>query len=363
LGTNNQWNNSYIGNYYQDYIGEDIAPEDGIGDLPYNIPGISGEKDYFPIFYHFNLDTDADGLINEEEYLDGEDGYKTNVTNPDSDYDGLNDYQEWLSGTDPWDPDSDSDAFDDFTEVSLGTDPNMISWYPMPNLRILSFSVSDVIEGNPFTLDFTIQNNGIWKAEGIIVIIRCEALDLTLYDNTAEAFDLEVDESKHILSDNSGISAPGSYSLTLNVDPSNLILETYSSKDGSYRTNWELDNSEQIGMSILPSEGENGLSERDLLGTIATVLSIIGGTFTVLGIFYKTVYTGKIKPKKWAKDLTSSREEKVRFHAASKLKKSKNMKKVVISALQKAAYDETENKEIRNLAKEALKERGILVKD
>ena len=105
---------------------------------------------------------------------------------------------------------------------------------------------------------------------------------------------------------------------------------------------------------IEPSEPPN------LLGTIATVLSIIGGTFTVLGILYRTVYTGKVKPKKWAKKLKSSRDEKIRFHAASKLKKSKSTNSTVISALKKVANDSSEKTEIRNLAKEALKERGIL---
>jgi len=101
----------------------------------------------------------------------------------------------------------------------------------------------------------------------------------------------------------------------------------------------------------------------DLSGTIATLLSITGATITFLGIFYRTIYIGRIKPKTWAKELTSSRDEKVRFHAANKLIKSKSTEKSVILALKKAAHDMSENIVIRNLAKEALKERGVLIKD
>jgi len=117
---------------------------------------------------------------------------------------------------------------------------------------------------------------------------------------------------------------------------------------------------DEVSIIKAPEAGE---PEPDLLRTIATILSIIGGTFTVLGIFYKTIYKGKIKPKTWAKELTSSRDEKVRFHAASKLVKSKSTKKSVMLALDKAARDASEKTEIRNLAKEALKERGVLAKD
>ena len=48
-GTNNQWNNSITGNYWDNYTGVD-ADDDGIGDTPYNIPGLAGAKDYFPIW-------------------------------------------------------------------------------------------------------------------------------------------------------------------------------------------------------------------------------------------------------------------------------------------------------------------------
>ncbi len=46
-GANNNWNNSMIGNYWDDYLGYDMNL-DGIGDTPYNISG-SG-YDYLPIW-------------------------------------------------------------------------------------------------------------------------------------------------------------------------------------------------------------------------------------------------------------------------------------------------------------------------
>ena len=43
------WNTSIIGNFWNDYTGED-ANGDGIGDTPYTIPGTAGSIDYLPIW-------------------------------------------------------------------------------------------------------------------------------------------------------------------------------------------------------------------------------------------------------------------------------------------------------------------------
>lgn len=48
-GTNNQWDNGAIGNYWSDYSGAD-ANDDGIGDTPYNITGVAGSADRYPIW-------------------------------------------------------------------------------------------------------------------------------------------------------------------------------------------------------------------------------------------------------------------------------------------------------------------------
>ena len=49
-GTNNNWDNGSIGNYWSDYTGVDLN-NDGIGDIPYNISGTAGSVDHFPIVF------------------------------------------------------------------------------------------------------------------------------------------------------------------------------------------------------------------------------------------------------------------------------------------------------------------------
>jgi parallel beta-helix repeat protein len=51
-GIDNYWNNSVIGNYWDDYKGED-SNDDGIGDTPYNISGSANSQDNYPIWWDF----------------------------------------------------------------------------------------------------------------------------------------------------------------------------------------------------------------------------------------------------------------------------------------------------------------------
>jgi len=47
-GLQNHWDNGIKGNYWADYKGSDIN-RNGIGDIPYNIPGLAGNQDKFPL--------------------------------------------------------------------------------------------------------------------------------------------------------------------------------------------------------------------------------------------------------------------------------------------------------------------------
>ncbi len=435
-GSNN-WDDGEIGNYWGDYSGVDLN-NDYIGDVNYSISGSPNAYDTKPLMYSINGDLDNDGLLNLEEYIYGNDGYQTNISNPDCDSDGLSDYWESYYGTDPWnndtdgdnmpdlwetqnsldanvpnaggdpdkdlllnyleflegtnpqlndtdydlitdfdeiygtlgyitnatisdtdgdglldgyeygnytnplDPDTDNDLIWDFDEIigtlgyitspisndtdgdklrddleySYNTNPLLsdtdgdyfndydeifvyntsatdISWYPMPNLFVSGFFVSPVYEGQPFTLNFTITNNGIWSAEGIIIIIRCESFDLTLYNNTNSPFNFSIDQSRTFLVDCSALTEAGYYVLTLEIDPDNLINEKYSSKDGSLRSDWD-DNIEQITMQIIPGEGGDGGSQFPFE---ALILIISIGAVAIVGISGAVVWKKKISSK------------------------------------------------------------------
>ncbi|TFG25786.1 MAG: hypothetical protein EU533_00740, partial [Promethearchaeota archaeon] len=65
-GTDNYWDNGFIGNYWDDYSGSD-ADLDGIGDTPYSISGTDGGIDHLPIWFFYVLnpifiDSDATGV-------------------------------------------------------------------------------------------------------------------------------------------------------------------------------------------------------------------------------------------------------------------------------------------------------------
>ena len=48
-GTNNNWDTGTLGNYWDDYSGND-KNDDGIGDISYNITGSAGSVDNYPIW-------------------------------------------------------------------------------------------------------------------------------------------------------------------------------------------------------------------------------------------------------------------------------------------------------------------------
>jgi len=197
---NNHWDNDFIGNYWDDYSGSDLFPMDGIGDTPYPIP--IGEYDTKPLMY---LGWDTDG-----------------------------------------------DSFCDSDEVTYNTDPLDPLWYPMPNLEVSHFSPIFTYNTTSYVLDFSITNNGIWRAEGIIITVRCEELELTLFNNTISPITLDVDESEYIAVNCLPFEQIGTFYLNLTIDPDNIISETYSAKNGSLRTEAEKDNSQIANITIIP---------------------------------------------------------------------------------------------------------------
>ncbi|MFX1599141.1 MAG: ABC transporter substrate-binding protein, partial [Promethearchaeota archaeon] len=84
-GTNNNWDNGAIGNYWSDYGGVDMD-EDGIGDTPHTIPGPAGRQDNFPIYKGYitpgiveYLPSDElikIGVINDMNHMSGQNTWK-----------------------------------------------------------------------------------------------------------------------------------------------------------------------------------------------------------------------------------------------------------------------------------------------
>ncbi len=71
-----------------------------------------------PVIDPVDVDTDGDGLYDDDEVAAG-----TDPLNPDTDGDGLNDGDEVATGTDPLNPDTDGDGLDDGDEMTASTDP------------------------------------------------------------------------------------------------------------------------------------------------------------------------------------------------------------------------------------------------
>ncbi len=356
-----------------------------------DLDGLSDYWEYDNSTDPWDPDCDDDGFLDGEERTLGVDNYITNATNADSDLDGLSDYWEYGNSTDPWDPDcdgdnildgeecilgddgyitnatnpdSDGDTFNDDIEIGLQTQPLDNTWYPMPNLVAERFSIADTIEGQAFLLNFTIKNNGIWQASNLIIKIRCDILDITLYDNTASPLTLNVDEPRNILYSCKEKISKGRYAITLRIDPDNLISELYSNKDGSLRTNWSIDNTIQAELYL--QESTDQPEEQDdftFLRNLSYIISIIVGLVSGLGIIYKKVYQGNIKMKRMVKDLSQNEDLNVRFKAVTELYNSKKTNRQIMMVLGKVARDEKENEKVRNLARAALEKRGLLVDD
>jgi parallel beta-helix repeat protein len=75
-GSSNWWNNSIIGNFWDDYNGSDTN-DDKIGDSPHNISGSANEKDWLPIWW------DAPEILFEIS------NYYLNTTKPEYFHEGL----------------------------------------------------------------------------------------------------------------------------------------------------------------------------------------------------------------------------------------------------------------------------------
>ncbi|MBD3190213.1 MAG: hypothetical protein GF308_06200 [Candidatus Heimdallarchaeota archaeon] len=108
------------------------------------------------------LDSDGDGLSDEEESVEGNDGYITNPNDPDTDSDGLEDLEEVTAGTDgfltdPTDDDTDGDGYTDGAEVAAGTDPTDPEDFPEETTTTTPTTTSSTTNGDGGFMAFFTQ--------------------------------------------------------------------------------------------------------------------------------------------------------------------------------------------------------------
>jgi len=113
----NHWNNSNQGNYWDDYSGVDLNPQDGVGDTPYSIAG-GNNLDNFPLGYFGPI---AEIIsISPNPAVQGEsiffDGYSV-------DTDGNIEIREWSSNID-----GDISHSEDFSSSSLSVGTHIIKF-------------------------------------------------------------------------------------------------------------------------------------------------------------------------------------------------------------------------------------------
>ncbi|NVM37328.1 MAG: right-handed parallel beta-helix repeat-containing protein [Candidatus Lokiarchaeota archaeon] len=235
-------------------------------------------------------DTDLDNMPDGWEVFNGLNATKGTDNLTDTDNDLLLNLYEYLNGTDPNNNDTDGDTFLDGKEVELNTKPLNRWWYPMPNLHVIGFEATAADYGLPFTLNFTIINNGIWRAENVIIIIRIDLYNLTLWDNFNDPLNLDVDVSYSDLIQIEGVTTSGGLVMELILDPLNSINETYSEKDGSLRSNAEY-NLKKAELQIEDLPGNGGIE------LIWIILIIIGAVASAGAISTYVVLRPRIKRK------------------------------------------------------------------
>ena len=78
---------------------------------------------------------------------------------------------------------------------------------------------------------------------------------MTLFNNTVLLVDLAVNESIITAFDSAAFQSAGTFKIDLMIDPYNTINEIYSLYDGSNRSDWDTDNSQQNYVTIILADG------------------------------------------------------------------------------------------------------------
>ena len=263
-GSENYWNSTMIGNLWDNWTGPDDSPIDGIVDIPYNISGSAGSKDYLPI-------ADVDSPIVVINSPNAEDIFGINAPNYDvtitDNY--LDEMWYTLDG-----------GLHNHTFTGHTGSIEQSAWDALDDgANTLTFYASDLVGNIGFA-----ELNIIKDATGPIIVITSPSSGAE-FGVSAPAFIVTI-EDEHL--DSIWYSLDGgltNYTITMNatIDQTAWAMLSEGSITITFYANDTLGNlsSEEVTITkSIPSEGFD-----PTITIVIVVISVVGGVVLIAGVY------------------------------------------------------------------------------